>query len=58
MDRTCSRHGKYEKHIKSVSLEDIGVERTDNIKMRCKETGCEKVDCIHLTQGKVQWWVL
>jgi hypothetical protein len=48
MDRTCSRHGKYEKRIKAVSLEDIGEDRIDNIKMDLKETGCEKLDCIHL----------
>lgn len=37
MDTACSRHGKYGKRIKPISLEDIRAERTDNIKMRYKE---------------------
>jgi hypothetical protein len=30
----------------------------DNIKMNVKETGCKGVDWIHLTQDRIQWWIL
>jgi hypothetical protein len=27
----------------------------DDDKLHLKETGCEDVDCIHMTQDRVQW---
>jgi hypothetical protein len=30
----------------------------NNIKMNTEETGCQDVDGVHLSQDRVQWWVL
>jgi hypothetical protein len=63
--RACNTHemrNKYEvsgrKHEGKRPLERQRCTREDNIKMECKETKWESVDCFDLAQGRDWWWAV
>jgi hypothetical protein len=66
MGWTCSTHRENEKWVKKFSLKilrkgTLGRPRRtweDITKVNIKEIGFEDVDCIYLTQDRVQWRAL